>query len=330
MKQTTKTLRYLTWLCALGLAAWILSKLPLSGFQQAIAGVQPVEWIAWIILNLLILGLLAGRWLVITRAMGLPIRFLQILGIRQAGHLVSFVTPGPQFGGEPLQVYWLWRRYAIPGPAAFLAVGLDRFYEFWVNFGVLLIAVLALIASATADSVEWLTIAAVLLGLMLLMALSGWLVVRQPARLRDLVRRLSGSWQLSPRLSKLDTHWSAMSDLLQQLVSGHRTALGRSLALSLLAWLGMLLEFWFLLYLVQAPRDLASFVFLFTVVRLAFLLPLPGGIGSVEAAVFWAFQSMNTPLATAAGLIVLLRLRDIVVLASGAMVLPALNTGEAS
>jgi uncharacterized membrane protein YbhN (UPF0104 family) len=71
---------------------------------------------------------------------------------------------------------------------------------------------------------------------------------------------------------------------------------------------------------------LASFVFLFTVVRLAFLLPLPGGIGSLEAALFWAYQSMESSLAIAAGLILLMRLRDMLVLLSGAMALPTLNS----
>ena len=65
-----------------------------------------------------------------------------------------------------------------------------------------------------------------------------------------------------------------------------------------------------------------------TVVRLAFLLPLPGGIGSLEAALFWAYQSMEISLAIAAGLIVLMRLRDVLVLLSGAMVLPALNSSR--
>jgi len=64
------------------------------------------------------------------------------------------------------------------------------------------------------------------------------------------------------------------------------------------------------------------------VVRLAFLLPLPGGIGSLEAALFWAYQSMEISLAIAAGLIVLMRLRDVLVLLSGAMVLPALNSSR--
>ena len=328
MKLSSKTIAALTWLLAFALAAWILSQLPLSGFRDTLVTIQVQNWFLWIGLNVLILGLLAGRLFVITKAMELPISFPQIFAVRQAGQLISFVTPGPQFGGEPLQVYWLWKRYAVAGPAAVMAVGLDRFFEFWVNFGVLLIAVLALLASATAVEVQWLTIAASLAGLMLAMAVAAWVLLQQPASIRGFVRRLTAPWQQHPRLLKLGPHWSELSDLLQGIVARHRAALSRALLVSILAWVGMLAEFWFLLYLADAPRDLASFVFLFTVVRLAFLLPLPGGIGSLEAALFWAFQSMEINLAIAAGLIALMRLRDVLALLSGAMVLPALNSSS--
>ena len=86
----------------------------------------------------------------------------------------------------------------------------------------------------------------------------------------------------------------------------------------------MIAEFWLLLSFVDVPLDLATFIFLFTVVRLAFLLPLPGGVGSVEAGLFWAFQALALPLSAAAGLILLMRLRDVVLLAAGAMTLPGL------
>ena len=216
----------------------------------------------------------------------------------------------------------------MPDPSAVLAVGLDRFFEFWVNFAVLLLAVLALLATATASDIQWLTVATILAGLMLLMAVSVWVLLRQPARIRGFVRRLTSPWQQHPRLLRLGAHWSELSDQLQAMVTHHRPALAVALAISVLAWLGMLGEFWFLLYLVEAPRDLASFVFLFTVVRLAFLLPLPGGIGSLEAALFWAFQYLGLSLEMAAGLIVLMRLRDVLVLLSGALVLPVLNSSR--
>ena len=90
----------------------------------------------------------------------------------------------------------------------------------------------------------------------------------------------------------------------------------------------MIVEFWLLLTFIDVPLHSTTFIFLFTVVRLAFLLPLPGGLGSVEAGLFWAFQVLALPLAAAAGLILMMRLRDLVILLTGALVLPSLQSAS--
>tara|TARA_B110000858_G_scaffold198281_1_gene263719 strand:+ start:24395 stop:25405 length:1011 start_codon:yes stop_codon:yes gene_type:complete len=322
----TNSLRYLTWVTALGLAAWILSKLPFTELVQTITDLRLSQWMVWTALNLIVILLLSGRWLVLTRAMALPCKILQLLRVRQAGQVISFVTPGPQFGGEPLQVFWLWRRYAVPGHAAFLAAGLDRFYELWINFAVLLLAVLILLTSRSASFVNWHIIAFVLLGFILLMGLIGWFFLRKPLHIRAWVQRLTSRWKDHERLRNLDAHVSQLNASLQQVFIKQRPALGLALGLSLLAWAGMIAEFWLLLSFVDVPLDLATFIFLFTVVRLAFLLPLPGGVGSVEAGLFWAFQTLALPLPAAAGLIVLMRLRDVLILLAGAAALPGLQS----
>lgn len=314
------------WIVALGLATWIVAQLPIDAVLQSIAMLSVPEWLLWIGLNLLVVALLNGRWLVLTRAMGLAIRFSQLLRIRQAGQLISFVTPGPQFGGEPLQVHWLWKRHGAPGHAAFLAVGLDRFYELWINFSVLLMAVLVLAASAANSLVDWQAIALILSGLVLTLALVPWFLLRQPDRIRGWIERLTRRWQQHRRLGQLHTHWSQLHASLQTLVAEKRPALGLALGLSLLGWAGMIAEFWLLLRYVEVDVDLTTFLLLFTALRLAFLLPLPGGIGSVEAGMFWAFSAMALPLPAAAGLIALMRLRDVVVLLAGALMLPGLST----
>lgn len=319
----------LTWLAALGLALWILTRLPLATVLQTLGDLRPWQWAAWIGLNLFVIALLTARWRVLTTAMALPVDFLQLLRIRQAGMVISFVTPGPQFGGEPLQVYWLWQRHATPGPAAFLAVGLDRFYELWVNFTVLLLAVLSLLTAASVAFVDWRTLAVVLLGLVLTMAVSGWLLLRQPLRLREWIRRLTRPWRHQARLGRLKSHWSELNAALQRLFAAQRPALAGALGLSLLAWVLLIGEFWFLLGVVGVPFDLTAYIFLFTVVRLAVLLPLPGGIGSVEAGLFWAFQALALPLSAAASLILLVRLRDAVILLTGAVALPGLHAPAA-
>jgi hypothetical protein len=260
--------------------------------------------------------------------MELSCKFSQLFRVRQAGQLISFVTPGPQFGGEPLQVYWLWQRYSVPGPAAILAVGLDRYYELSINFTVLLLAVLVLLTSVSVAFVNWYILAIILVSLIAAMVLGIGLLLRKPDRIRIWAGRLTSRWQNHPRLSRLKTHWWQLNESLQQVVTRKRAALGIALMLSVLAWAAMIVEFWLLLTFIDVPLNATTFIFLFTVVRLAFLLPLPGGLGSVEAGLFWAFQVLALPLAAAAALILMMRLRDLVILLTGALVLPSLQSAS--
>ncbi len=330
MRTMQRYLPALTWAMALALFAWALSKLPLAALWQAVATLQVRQWLLWLGLNLLIIALLVGRWLILTRAMGLPLGFGQLLRLRQAGQFISFVTPGPQFGGEPLQVYWLWHRYRTPGHSALLAVGLDRFYELWINFAILLLAVMGLANTASRLALDWQGIAAVLLLLALMLPALAWLLLRHPQRLQAWVERLTRPWQSHPRLRQLHTHFSELHAALQTLTRTRRGPLAAAIVVSLLAWVGMIGEFWLLLRFAGLDLEPGNFMLLFTVLRLSFLLPLPGGMGSMEAGMLWAFQALALPLSTAAGLIALMRLRDVLVLVLSALLLPGLTSGESS
>ena len=328
MKYPTNIYRYFIWLASIGLVVWILTRLPIEAMLQAISSLDIFQWLAWIVINFLIITVFVWRWLILTQAIELSCKFFQLFRVRQAGQLISFVTPGPQFGGEPLQVYWLWRRYSVPGPAAILAVGLDRYYELSINFSVLLLAVLILLTSVSVAFVNWYILAIILLSLIVAMGLGVGLLLRKPDHIRIWAGRLTSRWQNHPRLSRLKTHWWQLNKSLQQVVTHKRAALRIALVLSVLAWAAMIVEFWLLLTFIDVPLSPTTFIFLFTVVRLAFLLPLPGGLGSVEASLFWAFQVLALPLAEAGGLILMMRLRDLIILLTGALVLPGLQSAS--
>ena len=144
MITVNKLLRLLTWLSALILVATIYSQLPFKVLPAVLVRPALFPLISWILLNVLIIFVLVYRWKILVYTLNQTIRFASLLMVRQAGQLVSFITPGPQFGGEPLQVYWLWKVFRLPGHISVLAVGLDRFYELWVNFAVLVLALLLL------------------------------------------------------------------------------------------------------------------------------------------------------------------------------------------
>ncbi|WP_084618041.1 lysylphosphatidylglycerol synthase transmembrane domain-containing protein [Cellvibrio sp. OA-2007] len=318
--QRAKLFTFLLWLCALALAAWTLAQLPLADITTSITTLSAAQWLVWIGLNCAIILLLSLRWQILLQALAVPINFFRLLIIRQAGQAVSFITPGPQFGGEPLQIYWLYR-YGLPLRKALLSLGLDRFFELWVNFSVLLLAVLILLF-ATGDGGnptigDWknaLLPLLLFLGLMLLLA---WVLIKQPNWINARLERVAARWQHNYRLSKINQHWQSLGDDLRNTLRTQRMRFTCAIVLSLLGWLGLLGELYLILRFVGIQADLHSFLIILVAMRMALLLPMPGGVGTLEAAVLWSFTTLNLPASAALGVIALMRLRDGIILLVG-------------
>ncbi|HWV14995.1 MAG TPA: lysylphosphatidylglycerol synthase transmembrane domain-containing protein [Cellvibrio sp.] len=312
-----KTLSLGLWLFALAMLVLVAMHLPLATLLQLIAELSAGQWLCWILLNIAIILIAVQRWQVLIRLLQFPIGFSRLLAIRQAGQAISFITPGPQFGGEPLQVFWLWKRNGFALHSALLAVGLDRFYELWINFAVLLLSALLLLATRHASGDYWLEIIAMLCGLLLLLSLLVWLLLSQPQRLSNWLKPLTRRWHQHPRLKNSEMHWQQLGSEIKRVVKTQKPGLLLAIGWSLLGWVALLGELWLLLNFFSAEVSIADFLLIFVAMRLSFLLPLPGGIGTLEAAILWSCQSLGVETSAALGVIALMRLRDLVVLAAG-------------
>lgn len=328
----------LLWLIAIALAAWTLAQLPLADITHSISSLSAVQWIFWLGLNALIIVVLGLRWQLLTQALAAPVNLLKLLLIRQAGQAVSFITPGPQFGGEPLQIYWLYK-YGLPLRTALLSLGLDRFFELWVNFSVLLLALLLLL-TGVGDTLQyddikynaigdWQTALLPLLIFLGLMFLLAWVLVKQPQWINNRLERIAARWQHNHRLNNINQHWQSLGDDLRTALRTQKIRFSLALLLSLLGWVGLLSELYLILRLVGIEADLHSFLIILVAMRMALLLPMPGGVGTLEASVLWSFHTLGLPASAALGLIALMRVRDAIVLLVGLACLRASDTTNA-
>ncbi len=330
--QRTKLFTLLLWLAALGLGAWTLAQLPLAEISHSITSLSTPQWIFWLGLNALIILVLGLRWQILTQALAVPVNLLKLLLIRQAGQAVSFITPGPQFGGEPLQVYWLYK-HGLPLRKALLALGLDRFFELWVNFSILLFAVLLLLAGIGDRNEysigDWRTALVPLLIFLGLMLVLAWVLVKQPQWINDRLERVAARWQHNHRLNNINQHWQSLGDDLRIALRTQKFRFLIAILLSLLGWAGLLGELYLILHFVGVEADLSSFLIILVAMRMALLLPMPGGVGTIEASVLWSFHTLNLPASAALGLIALMRVRDALVLIIGLACLRASNSTSA-
>lgn len=322
----------LLWPLALALVTWTLSQMPLTGIGDTMGRLSWQQWLWWTLVNALVIAVSTERWRRLGCMLGKAPGFFQMLLIRQAGQTVSFITPAPHFGGEPFQIYWLYKRAGMRLQHAVLSLALDRFYELWINFLMLMLGVclLLLVPQSTALTTDmdndWQPILLLLLALLAALSTIAWLLIRQPTLLSGRLESAGARWLDSPKLVALGAHWHSLGNDVKTVVSTQKTALLNALLLSLLGWALMIFEVWLALSFFDITLDAVALAQIMVAMRLALLLPLPGGIGTLEAAVLWSFQNLSLPADAALGLIALMRLRDVVVLVTGALCLRALQT----
>jgi uncharacterized protein (TIRG00374 family) len=307
----------LTWLFSLALVLWILKSLPLTTILVSVSSLSLSQWLLWSVLNLLIILVYVQRWRCLSVAAGLDIKVNHLFLLRQAGQLISFMTPGPQFGGEPFQIYWLWKKFSASWTLAILSVALDRFFELWINFAVLLLGIVILMLTPALGLTDWPAMAMALALIILVLSWSGWFLISHQEKVSLWIKKLALPWQHNPQIAHINHHWDDLGARLRRLIRSEKSPLTLALLLSLLGWTGMIFEVWLLLKFFAIEPGFTALVLLVVAMRLAFLLPLPGGVGTLEAAMFWSFTGLGLPLTGAAAVIAMMRLRDIVVLLIG-------------
>ncbi len=316
----------LLWLLALALAVWALRDINFQAAWEQMARLSVGQYCLWLILNILVCVISTLRWQLLIAALSSSVTLGRLLIIRLAGQTISFVTPGPQFGGEPLQIYWLYRRCALPLHKAISSLGLDRCFELWVNFSVLLIGAIFLLSTPSMAFAQWGQIALLLLVITLAMPVAFFYVLYAPQKLINNIRGIASRWLKHPKLIADTDSWQQLEWDLTNLFSQHRGTLVKALVVSILVWGLILAELYFLLHLLGVGVSAQQFVLIAVAIRLAMLLPLPGGIGTIEAALLWCFQMLDLPIGEAFALIALMRLRDIAILLAGFVSLRAVKS----
>ncbi len=328
MKINSKFLLGCVWIFALTLLAWTLIQLPVESIKFWITGLDLFQWGIWGLLNIVIIAIYVLRWHVINIGLDFIPSFLKLFFIRQAGQSISYITPGPQFGGEPLQIYWLWNEDTDNGYKAFISVALDRFFELWVNFSVLIVGITVLILFSNTAVTIWyyplIVIALFFFGLTLV----GTLFTRHAQFLIRWIKKAISRWENNARLKGLDLHLENISSDIKKFVTQQQKAFYTAVGFSVLGWFGMLVELGLILSFLDIQLTLVNFIFLVVTMRLALLLPIPGGIGTMEASIYWVFASLGLNTFDVIGMIALIRLRDLIIVLFGMGVFHFLMKGS--
>ena len=309
MKRFLKPINLL-WLLVIPLVIIAARVFPWGEIIQILRSLTVLELAALVVVNGIILLLFCARWWLILRAYGYLIPYIRLSGYRMAGFAISYFTPGTQFGGEPLQAYLVQSQHSVPAGTSLAAVTVDRLLELFVNFsflglGVLLIVGYGLIPGlARPDLANWIG-AILLLPLLYFGAL--W-ADRYP--LSELFIRLPAAWWSRPKLAKLPQLVTATERQMAFLFRKHPLLILWALLISTLVWALMVFEYWLMATFLGARLSTMQAVAGYTATRIAFLAPVPGGVGLLEAGQALAMQAFGYSSALGISLSLLIRARD--------------------
>jgi len=291
------------WVAALAVLWLVVRSVPLGAVVQTLAELRGWQVGVLAVLNGLVLLTLNGRWWLLLRGLGYDLPFGSLLGHRLAAFGVSYFTPGPQFGGEPVQVLLVERQHGVPRSAAVAAVSLDKTVELLLNFGFLAFGVTLVLQTGLFGTALGSETAVWLLLLLFPPALYLWFVWRGKRPVTGLLH-----WLKFERWITAVSHSEAQMNTLCQQNPG---ALLGAISISGLSWGLMIAEFYLMASFLGVSLTLVQLVALLTAARVAFLLPLPGGLGTLEASQVWALGLMGFNPAAGISLSLLIRLRDV-------------------
>jgi uncharacterized membrane protein YbhN (UPF0104 family) len=85
----------------------------------------------------------------------------------------------------------------------------------------------------------------------------------------------------------------------------------QALLISLVSWIVIVGEYWLMLHLLGLDLTPVQTISALTAARIAFLLPLPGGLGTLEASQVLALGALGLNPAAGISLSLLIRARDV-------------------
>jgi glycosyltransferase 2 family protein len=302
---------WIFWLAVPLLVWWSMRGLELAEIWGTVRHLGGAAIFFLVLLNLSILVLFASRWWLILHAQGYRLPYLSLVAYRLAGFGVTYFTPGTQLGGEPLQVHLLRRRDRVPSDMAIASVGLDKLLELLANFTFLLVGVSSVLASGLggeAISRELLVLPILLLALPFAYLAALWLGQRPAA---SLSRRLAARFPGSLLLTRAAHLTPAAEDNVARFFHQHPGHLLLAVLASLFIWLAIILEFSLMLRFLGLHLSLPQVMLALTAARLAFLLPVPAGLGSLEAGQVLAMGLLGVNPAVAISLSLVIRARDL-------------------
>lgn len=290
---------------------WALRNAPLAEIWRALQHLQLWQILVILLVNASYYVIATLRWWIIVNAENKHVPFFPLLSVRVSVFGVSYFTLGPQVGGEPLQVLALNKNYGITYTHATAAVFMDKLLEFLVDFLMLAVGLSAILQAGIMieNGIQ-------LGGSLIVLA---FLILWPPLHLILLYNRrypltaFVHAIPFIPKNAKPIRFLRAAEMLAGKFCQRHPRRLIVALIFSALAGMEIILDYALIAAFLNIPLPFGKMAAAWMMSWMSLLMPLPGGLGALEASQVYVLGKFGFSAATALSLTLLMRGRDILI-----------------
>jgi len=290
------------------LLALVMLKYPFKDVISTFSHITPKLVIAYLCVSFIIMLLFAIRWRYVLKTLGYNIPFIEVFGFRVIEYGISYMTPSGKAGGEPVRAALLMRK-GIPFKEGLSTVFADKTIELSVSllffiFGIMILAVGYALPGG-------LNVILILVSLFLLFII--WTFYSRILRGEPVFGALFKLLRFH-KVKFLAKYQQAVADFEKPIIKFYneeKKAFFIALSLSILSLIFSLIEYKLLLLMLGIDAPLGVVFMVFSVVGFAFLVPVPMGLGSLEAFQVSLFSVLGLGSAAGIGLAMISRARDL-------------------
>jgi hypothetical protein len=254
---------------------------------------------------LLIMAVHVFRWQIILLAHNKSIGFRKLFLYKLAGFSISYFTPSAHIGGEPVRA-WLLKQNHIKYSHGLSTILIDKFIEVGIYVLVGFVGFIFMIVEFTIpnDTIFLFALIFVVLGIFIFYKR---MTERKPVL--SYLFRISGQ----KKIVRMRKTIEKSEEMISIFFNRKKRILLASLFLTLITYVLMFFEFHFLLLVLGLEPGIPVIFLITSLVAISFIIPVPAGLGVLEAFQASLFALLGFGASFGVGLSLIIRVKDVLV-----------------
>jgi len=298
-------------LLGVGIFSAVLANSSWSEIVAILSQLTIWKFLAFLAVAQISFALLTLRWKIILKTHGHKVSFLTLWLYRASGYGVSYITP-TQVGGEPVRIYFLNENHDIRLRDATASVLLDKLLEItaflaFVASGVIVVSFTNLLPQSSLY---------IILGIVASFSLLTIYVFKKlydgTGFLTHLFQKLG--LKKIKKLKKFENKIYHTEKLIIDFLchtEHKKSTLPLIIFISLASWSAVIFEYYLLASFLGAALSSYESFLVATVPLMAYLIPIPGGLGMLEGAQAGMFTLLGYSTSLALAVVVMVRIKEI-------------------